>query len=413
MHDLSILAIIWISVFLASYLAHKTSLTPVLWFLFFGALFVNLGVLPEKMPEFIVVFSELGIIFIMFALGFEEETSNFLNSVKRSWGIALFGALAPFSVTFFLTYTFWGSYNVALMCGLAMTATAVSLTLVSLKGEGLSNSVAATAIMSSAVLDDVASLAFVAILVPIATGMSVTVTSIAIILLKAILFFVLVTFIGAWLFPKNKSLMKNLPYIGRFNLQKVLAMGKGQYTVLSLLLIALSVGLLAHHLGFHAAVGAYMAGLVIRREYFNFTDNHDVDYYQQARDVVDNAAFSWIGPVFFVTLGSQLIFDSQMFVKTLPYALLLFVVLFIAQVVSASLAARYTGNFSWPDSLMIGFGMLGRAELAFVVLDIAFVQAGIISLESFYTLMLTIFMLNCAVPLTIRWWKRKFAAQAS
>jgi len=61
---------------------------------------------------------------------------------------------------------------------------------------------------------------------------------------------------------------------------------------------------------------------------------------------------------------------------------------------------------------MIGFGMLGRAELAFVVLDIAFVQYNILTSESFYTLMLAIFLLNISVPLTIRWWKAKFQSHA-
>ena len=59
---------------------------------------------------------------------------------------------------------------------------------------------------------------------------------------------------------------------------------------------------------------------------------------------------------------------------------------------------------------MIGFGMLGRAELAFVVMNIAFVQYQIISVEVFYTLMLTCFFLNISVPLTIRWWKGKFSS---
>jgi len=54
---------------------------------------------------------------------------------------------------------------------------------------------------------------------------------------------------------------------------------------------------------------------------------------------------------------------------------------------------------------MIGFGMLGRAELAFVVMDIAYVQHSIINEEMFYTLMFTAVSLNVAVPLTIRWWK--------
>ena len=77
---------------------------------------------------------------------------------------------------------------------------------------------------------------------------------------------------------------------------------------------------------------------------------------------------------------------------------------------SAGLAARYTGSFSWAESWLIGFGMLGRAELAFVVMDIAYTQRQIINKEMFYTLMATAFCLNVAVPLTIRWWKPRLAA---
>jgi hypothetical protein len=53
--------------------------------------------------------------------------------------------------------------------------------------------------------------------------------------------------------------------------------------------------------------------------------------------------------------------------------------------------------------------MLGRAELAFVVIDIAYVQHNILSVEAFYTLMMTAFILNMSVPLSIRWWKSRFS----
>ena len=49
----------------------------------------------------------------------------------------------------------WQDPNISLMCGLAMTATAVSLTMVSLKSLDLHKSVIATRIMTSAVLDDI------------------------------------------------------------------------------------------------------------------------------------------------------------------------------------------------------------------------------------------------------------------
>lgn len=410
MNDLSILAIIWTSVFIAAYLADKTRLTPVLWYLFCGIILVNVNLLPKEMPAFIIDFADLGIIIIMFALGFEEDTNNFIGSIKRSWGIAFFGAIAPFAIAYFTTFYYWQDHNTALMCGLAMTATAVSLTMVSLKGEKLNGTPAATGIMTSAVLDDIGSLALVAIMVPIATGeVTATIAGITWVLSKAITFFIMVIIIGKWLFPTSQGLLKKIPIIGQINLRVFLSVGKGEYTILSLLLIAIGVGLLAHEFGFHPAIGAYMGGLVVHREYFDFHQEQQVDFYQQARQIIDNVAFTWIGPVFFVTLGAKLIFDLDIFLSVLPESLCLFIALFIGQVASASLAARFTGGFNWAESLMIGFGMLGRAELAFVVMNIAFVQYQIISLEVFYTLMLTCFLLNISVPLSIRWWKVKFS----
>ncbi len=413
MHDIAILAIIWASVFVASFFAHRTRLTPVLWYLFCGATLVNLGWLPEEMPIFIVDLAELGIIIIMFALGFEEDNRNFLQSLKRSWGIALFGAIVPFGVAYYSAMLFWQNHNMALFCGLAMTATAVSLTMVSLKTEGLSKTKAATGIMTSAVLDDIGSLALVAILIPIATGNAVlSLGGILLIAAKAALFFMIVTFLGAWLFPVSQGFVRKIPIIGRVHLRQVLAMGEGEYAVLALLLIAVLVGLLAHYFGFHPAVGAYMAGLIINREHFSFHEHRKVDFHKHAQDVIDNVAFTWIGPIFFVSLGSELIFDLDIFLRVLPNALLLFAGLFLGQVLSAALAARYTGRFDWQSSLMIGFGMLGRAELAFLVMDIAYVQYQIMTADAFYTLMLATFLLNVSVPLTIRWWKGKFGGQA-
>ena len=168
------------------------------------------------------------------------------------------------------------------------------------------------------------------------------------------------------------------------------------------------MALLGHAFGFHVAVGAYMAGLVLKEEYFVFgahTPESDLTIHRDTRKIIDSIAFSWIGPVFFIVLGTHLVLDLDILLSVLDETLALVSCLFLGQVLSASLAARYTGSFNWAESWMIGFGMLGRAELAFVVLDIAYVQHSIINDQMFYTLMFTAFSLNVAVPLTIRWWK--------
>ena len=415
MAPLTHLALIWAAVFAAVVMAKKTRMTPVLYFLFMGCVLVNTGVLPDESGPFIRQFAELGIIIIMFALGFEESTDNFMASVKRSWGIALFGALAPFAVAYAVADYVWQDSNIALMCGLAMTATAVSLTMVSLQTLGLSQTVVATRIMTSAVLDDIGSLVMVAIVVPIATGAETfTMLSLVATAGKAVLFFVIVTIIGIWIFPRSHAKwLKQFPLLQHLSLQTYITFDKGRYATLAILLAALLVGLLAHYFGFHPAVGAYMAGLIVREEHFQLKTTRIDEYgqpvesnvFSETKRIVDNAAFSWIGPVFFVDLGAKILFDWDLLMDVLPYAIAMTVGIAVFQVTSAGLAARYTSGMNFAESLMIGFGMLGRAELAFVVIDIAYVQHSILNLEAFFTLMITAFFLNVLVPVTITWWR--------
>lgn len=419
MHPLVHLAIIWGAVFIAVVAAKKTRLTPVLFFLFVGFVLVNVGVLPEVSDQFIREFAELGIIIIMFALGFEETTDNFLSSMKKSWGIALFGAIAPFTAAYIVADQVWGDRNISLMCALTMTATAVSLTMVSLRSVGLQASPVATRIMTSAVLDDIGSLIMVAIMVPLVTGSApITLTSASITAVKALAFFVIVTMIGAWIFPHEpRGWFRRVPVLGTVGVKHLLTFDEGRYATLAILLVALGVGLLATAFGFHPAVGAYMAGLIVREEYFRVTETtedsalarYGVTVFEKTKDIIDNAAFSWIGPVFFVDLGAKLLFDRDIFLGVLPYAAVLFVSILVVQVTSAGLAARFTGGMNNAESLMIGFGMLGRAELAFVVMDIAYVQNRILNTEAFYTLMITAFFLNVAVPVSIGWWQPHYS----
>lgn len=402
MYDsLSQLALIWAGVFIAVAAARRTRLTPVLFFLLIGILMVNLGVLPEKPDPFIRVFSELGIVILMFALGFEENSANFLRSAKKSWGIALFGAIAPFLTAYSIAEYFWSDANLSLMCGLAMTATAVSLTMISLKNEGLQTSPVATRIMTSAVLDDIGALILVAILVPLASGGELPqAQDIGLILAKMTLFFLIVSAVGAWILPHDlNSWVGRLPFIKHFNARRMLAFEKSSYATLTALLLALLFGLLAHSFGFHPAVGAYMAGLILKDEYFNSPEG--VDSYFATKHTIDNAAYAWIGPVFFVQLGTHILFDWQLFITLIPQTICMVLGLFFAQITSAALAAKYTGGMNWSASFLIGCGMLGRAELAFVVLDIAYVEHHILNKEAFYTLMFTAFWLNIILPITI------------
>ena len=420
----AISAVILAIVVASKLLAKKTSSVDVLWLIFLGAIAANIGIIPVH-NEILEMIGEWGIVFIMFALGFDEDLSHFKEGLIRSWGIAIIGALFPFLVGYTIAISFGYPANSAMLWGLTMTATAVSLTMMTLKAENLHKSTASTGIMTAAVIDDILSLIGVAIIVPLvlATTGSENIAfgawDIVVIIGKVIVFFMLVIIFGLFAFPEKVP--QNLPvnptalqradfYLTKvftfMNIKDLLLAYKGEFTPLIMVFIAMALGAIAHYFGFHPAIGAYMAGLFLHADYFAFAEDRRKDnHYKQSRNVIDHIAFTIFGPIFFVNLGAKLIFDMDILWETLPMFLSLFVFIFIFQVTSAALAAKYTGHYKWHESVMIGFGMLGRAELAFIVIDIAYTTSHIITDSEFYVLIFTIFLLNLSVPLSIKWWK--------
>ena len=119
-----------------------------------------------------------------------------------------------------------------------------------------------------------------------------------------------------------------------FGVRKLLIAYQGEFTPLMMVFIAMSVGAIAHMFGFHPAIGAYMAGLFLKKDYFLFdtnlsTDQNDDEHYKQSKFVIDHLAFTIFGPIFFVNLGSKIIFDMDIFLNVLPATLTLFISVFI------------------------------------------------------------------------------------
>ena len=421
-------ATIFAIVVLSKLLSKKTATVDVLWLIIFGAIFANIGLIPTH-HQVLEEIGEWGIVFVMFALGFEEDLNHFKEGMKHSWGIALIGAIFPFGAGYFSAKLFGYDNGAAMLWGLTMTATAVSLTMMCLRNENLHKSTAATGIMTAAVIDDILSLIGVAMVVPIVlmahtpatAGAGVDFSNILWILLKVVLFFAILILMGLFAFPERTP--KNLPsraswlqkadyYLTKLfvsvNVKKLLLAFQGEFTPLMMIFIAMTAGALAYYFGFHPAIGAYMSGLFLRKDYFIFNEKEAKQpdkHFIQNKNIIDHIAFSIFGPIFFVNLGSKLIFDIKIFWQVLPMFLTLFLLVFVFQILSATLAARFTGNYKWHQSIMIGFGMLGRAELAFIVIDIAYTENHIIDTAQFYVMMFTIFLLNITVPLTIAWWK--------
>jgi Kef-type K+ transport system membrane component KefB/Trk K+ transport system NAD-binding subunit len=320
--------------------------------------------------EAITLLAEIGIFFLMFHAGVETQPTEFFDALKRSLGVALVGAIVPFGVSFGVATAFGLDPVGAVFVGLTMTATAVVITLKTLKDLGLSDTRVARVIVASCVIDDLLTLVFFGLVVGVLSGGSFEPMDIVVTLTKVVSFFGLAVLLGRFAYP-------------RFTLPFRSEGGKGFTFVL---LVAIAAGLFAEAIGLHMI-------LVFFEE--------KVAHPNLVRIVADRSygiAYSFLGPIFFMSLGFSITFDISP--SGIAFLVLLTTAVIVGQITSAGSMALRMG-LSAREALTVGVGMCGRAELAMILAALALAQ-GAIDPSIFSVLIFTMFVLNLFTPLALK-----------
>jgi Kef-type K+ transport system membrane component KefB/Trk K+ transport system NAD-binding subunit len=326
--------------------------------------------------ELIQLLAEIGIFFLMFHAGVETQPLEFFQALKRSLGVAVVGAIVPFSVSFGIALMFGMDMIAATFVGLTMTATAVVITLKSLKDLGLANTRVARIILASCVIDDLLTLVFFGLVIGVLSGGEFQPMTIFITLGKVLGFVTVAVLLGRFVYPRL-----SLPFRSEG--------GKG-FTFI--LVMALALGLFAEAIGLHIILGAYLAGLFFEEK---------VAHPNLVRIVKDRAygiAYSFLGPIFFISLGFSITFDISL--AGVGFIMLLTVSVIVGQIVSAGGMALRMGLPS-REAFTVGVGMCGRAEIAFILAALALAQ-GAIDQSAFSALIFTAFLLNLFTPMALK-----------
>ncbi|MCP3960606.1 MAG: hypothetical protein GY719_22410 [bacterium] len=326
--------------------------------------------------ELLTLLAEIGIFFLMFHAGVETQPLEFWDALKRSMGVAIVGAIVPFTVSFGVATAFGLNWVGATFVGLTMTATAVVITLKSLKDLGLSNTRVARVIVASCVIDDLLTLVFFGLIIGMLSGGSFELINVPITLAKVVLFFGVAILLGRYVYPRL-----SLPFRSEG--------GKGFTFVL---LVAFGAGLFAEAIGLHMILGAYLAGLFFEEK---------VAHPNLVKVVADRSygiAYSFLGPIFFISLGFSITFDIS--ASDVAFLVILTLVLIVGQIVSAGGMALRIG-MPKREALTVGVGMCGRAELAFILASLALAR-GAIEKPTFSVLIFTCFLLNLFTPMALR-----------
>lgn len=328
--------------------------------------------------DFIAGMAEIGVILLMFSAGLDTNINQLKKSGIKATILACVGVVVPFIGGFLLYSCFYGfskpgteHYTSALFIGCILTATSVSITVQALKELGKISTEVGTTIMSAAIIDDV--IGIIVLTAVISTKSSNT--SIGMVALKTVLFFVMVLVLGYLCFRLMEIIDERYPKTRRIPIL-------GLFLAFSLSYIA------DEYFGVADITGAFCAGVIL-------SSLRDSDYIERKMDINSYMIF---GPVFFTSIG------LQTDLKELDMTILVFSVVFVivgllCKVIGCGITAKLEG-YKLGDSLKIGVGMMTRGEVALIV-----AQRGIkygLSSKFFTSVILLIVISSILTPIILK-----------
>jgi len=350
-----------------------------------GAILVGVLVGPSVLglityTDFVATLAHLGAIILLFVIGFEFNIRDILD--PRYGVIGLVGVALPWLGGYATAVLFGFDFASAVFVGTALTATSIAITANVLKEIGVLQTGAAKAIIGAAVIDDVLSLVVLAIATDLAVGGSVLVTSAVLMLAKAVGFIVVAGAVGYFGIRKVIERMDATPLARKYP----------EFVFIFAMMVAFLYAMLADLVGLSGIIGAFLAGVAFA----------GVEL-RQSKGVHEGAEYFQIvfASIFFVSLG--ILADVRALTADMIFFLVaLTLVAIVTKVVGCGLPARAMG-ICREDSLIIGFGMAPRGEVAMIVALIG-LEPGLIGQNIFVVIVLMSLLTTLITPIVYRKW---------
>ena len=310
-------------------------------------------------------FSEVGVLLLMFLAGLETDAEQLKENWKPSVAVAVLGILIPFASAFAMGELFGFTFNEGIFLGVLFSATSVSITVQVLKEMGMMQTREATTILGAAVVDDILVVTLLAFVMSF-MGEDTSGTSVPMLLLKKVLFFVVAFVVGIYIVPKFREI---------FSKFKVTAP-----VTAAALIVAFGFAYFGEMLGMAGIIGTFLAGLFISQTSFQ----HEVE---KTVDPIANALFV---PFFYVSVGISISFDGVF--SQIGFLVACTIVAILSKLFGGFLGAKVTG-FDNHSSLAIGSGMVSRGEVALII-----GTTGLLSQEYYTTVIISVILTTLIAP---------------
>ena len=322
-----------------------------------GEILVGLLVGPSVLglityTDFVESLTGLGSIILLFVIGFEFELKEITN--WKYFVIAALGVAVPFAGGYIAADCFGMDFYSAVFIGTALTATSIAITANVLREMGKLQQPFAKAIIGAAVIDDVLGLIVLSICKDLCSTGGIEAGSVVLTVVKAFGFVIIGALVGIMFIPKLITWMDGRKIAKKFP----------EFVFIFCMLIAFFYAMCAEAVGISAIVGAFIAGVCVSRVSL-----------KHSMDIKLGSEYLYIifASIFFVSLG--IMADLRYITpEMIGFIVMLCLVAIITKVIGCGLPAKCMG-MSWKDSMIIGFGMTPRGEVAMIV--------GLIALDHF------------------------------
>lgn len=295
--------------------------------------------------------SHLGVVVLLLVIGLETDLNAMMSVGVTALVVAVAGVALPFGIGYVVCHLMGLPVLVSIMAGAALTATSVGITARVLSDLGRLNSPEGQVILGAAVIDDVLGLVILSVVAGMLAGNEVTPGGVAWTTLLAFGFLVVTFGIG----------YLTVPWLVRLTSKIDLP---GTPTIFAMVL-ALGLAWLAEKSGSASIIGAFVAGLVLRR----------TSWFHEIETGIITLGHFFV-PLFFVHVGALVELGAMN--PTTEHGRWAIVIgsALIVVGVFGKLAAGYAPFWFKGNKTVVGVGMIPRGEVGLIFAQIG-LQRGV------------------------------------
>jgi Kef-type K+ transport system membrane component KefB/predicted amino acid-binding ACT domain protein len=317
--------------------------------------------------------AELGVILLLIQVGLETDIIELKSVGRASILVAIIGVVLPMALGFGASSLLGESINTSLFVGAALTATSIGITARVFGDLRALATVEARTVLGAAVVDDVLGLIILTVVTRVVEQGTVGIGTIASTIGLAIGFLAVTSTVGFTIFPQ---------------LFARIAKGARSASTVSVVAIGIALGfsVLAEKAHLAPIIGAFVAGLALRR----------IAAHERVERDVSSIAQIFV-PIFFLNIGISTNIRAMADTRVIGVALLISVVAVISKIAAASGAIGSRG-----DKWTIGFGMLPRGEVGLIFASIG-LSVGALSEELYGSVLVVVLVTTLIAPPLLRW----------